>query len=303
MNVFVTGGSGFIGSATIPELLRAGHRVNALARSDASARALEAMGATVRRGSLEDIDVLRAGAADAEGVIHLGFIHDFSRFGEVAQIDQLAIETMGAVLEGTGRPLVIASGLFGLAMGRPANEDDRVMLDASVMPRRLGADAATALAERGVRTSIVRLAPTVHGAGDHGFIPTIIAIARERGISGYVGDGENRWPAVHRLDAAVLFRLALERAPAGAALHGVDDVGVPTRTIAEIIGMHLDLPVRSIAPEKAGEHFGWMGRFFGADLSATSTITRETLGWTPTHPGLIADLEAGYYFESARAHA
>jgi nucleoside-diphosphate-sugar epimerase len=303
MRVFVTGASGFIGSAVVPELLRAGHAVSGLARSDASAAAIEAMGAHAHRGSLDDLDALRAGARSTDGVIHLGFIHDFAKYAAAAETDRRAIEALGEELAESGRPLVIASGFFGSVPGSTATENDRWTIDVSVMPRVAGYNAAMAFAERGVRASAVRLAPTVHGDGDHGFVPRIIALARERGVSGYVGDGANRWTAVHRLDAATLFRLALESAPAGSVLHGSAEEGVPMRAIAELIGRHLGVPVRSIPAESASEHFGWLGQFVSADMAASHAITSELLGWNPTHPGLIEDLEHGQYFASAPALA
>lgn len=298
MRVFVTGATGFIGSAVVPELIDAGHQVVGLARSDASAAALVAAGAEAQRGTLDDLNSLRAGAAAADGVIHLAFIHDFSDFAAAAQADRIAIETLGAVLEGSDRPLVIVSGMLGLPMGRVGTEQDMPESTATAGPRLAGTQAALALAERGVRSSIVRLAPTVHGEGDHGFVATLIGIAREKGVSGYIGDGSNRWPAVHRLDAAPLFRLALEHAPAGSVLHGVAEEGVPTRRIAEVIGQHLSLPVVTIAPEDAAGHFGWLGSFFGADVPASSELTRKRMQWQPTHPGLLDDLEQGHYFRN-----
>jgi nucleoside-diphosphate-sugar epimerase len=301
MRVFVTGASGFIGSAVLPELIGAGHQVVGLARSDASAEAITAAGAEVLRGSLDDHDSLRAGAEASEGVIHLAFIHDFSAHADAAETDLRAIEAMGAVLEGTERPLVIASGTLGLAPGRLATEDDRPDPATAASPRVRSEHTALALAAKGVRSSSVRLAPTVHGEGDHGFVPTLIEIARSKGVSGYIGDGSNRWPGVHRLDAAALFRLALEKAPAGSALHAIDDEGVPVRTIAEVIGRHLDVPVVSVAPEDAFDHFTWLGRFLGFDSPASSTLTRELLGWQPTQPGLVADLDAGHYFDKVSA--
>jgi nucleoside-diphosphate-sugar epimerase len=295
MRVFVTGASGFIGSAVVPQLLSAGHRVLGLARSDASAVALAAAGAEVHRGDLNDLESLRAGAAACEGVVHLGFVHDFDNFEASVRTDLRAIETLGGVLEGTGRPFVIASGTIGIAPGRLATED--IPFDPKMHPRLANAAVAAAMAERGVRVSFVRLSPTVHGPGDHGFVKRLVDIAREKGVSGYVGDGANRWNAVHRLDAAPLFVLALEKAPPGARLHAVADEGVPAKRIAEIIGRKLGLPVASVAPADAGQHFGWLGRFFAIDAPASSAITRAQMGWTPTHPGLVEDLEEGHYFE------
>jgi nucleoside-diphosphate-sugar epimerase len=294
MRVFVTGASGFIGSAVVPELISAGHRVLGLARSEASAKALTAAGAEVLRGDLNEPKSLQVGAAEADGVVHLGFIHDFDNFEASIRADLRAIETMGAVLEGSGRPLVFASGVVGLVPGQVATEE--VPFDPKAHPRAANAVVALALAERGMRVSAVRLAPTVHGPGDHGFVRRLVDIAREKGVSGFIGEGKNRWPAVHRLDAARLFRLALEKAPAVSVVHGVADEGVQTRTIAEIIGRKLGLPVASIAPDAAGAHFGWLGRFFAIDQPASSALTRERMGWNPTHPGLVEDLEAGHYF-------
>jgi nucleoside-diphosphate-sugar epimerase len=300
MRVFVTGASGFIGSAVVPELIGAGHQVAGLARSDGAARAVAAAGAEVRAGSLEDLDALRAGAAWSDGVVHLAFIHDFSRYEVSARTDLRAIETLGAALEGSGKPLVVASGLMGLALGRVVTERDEPPAG-SPNPRLAGVRAALSLAARGVRPSIVRLAPSVHGRGDHGFVARLVDIAREKGVSGYIGDGENRWPGVHRLDAARLFRLALEKAPAGSALHGIAEEGVPIRALAQVIGRHLSLPVTSISPDDAGKHFGWLAPFLAMDAPASNTLTRELLGWQPTHPGLLDDLDEGHYFDRAPA--
>jgi nucleoside-diphosphate-sugar epimerase len=294
MRVFVTGASGFIGSAVVPELISAGHRVLGLARSDASARALAAAGAEVLRGDLDDADSLRAGASGSDGVIHLAFIHDFDNFPASVETDRRAIETMGAVLAGSGRPFVFASGMAGLLPGRVATEE--VPFDPTQHPRAANAIVALGLAERGVRASAVRLAPTVHGAGDRGFVRRLVEIARDKRVSGYIGDGRNCWTAVHRLDAARLFRLALESAPAASVWHGVAEEDVRTRAIAEAIGRGLGLPVAPVSPDDAGAHFGWMGRFFAMDQPASSALTRARMGWTPTHPGLFDDLQAGHYF-------
>jgi nucleoside-diphosphate-sugar epimerase len=293
MRVFVTGASGFIGSAVVPELLSAGYRVLGLARSEASAKALGAAGAEVLRGDLNDPASLQAGAAETDGVIHLGFIHDFNNFEASIRTDLRAITTMGDVLAGSGRPFVFASGLAGLVPGRVATED--IPFDPKAHPRAANAVAALALVERGVRVSAVRLAPTVHGPGDHGFVKVLVDVARDRGVSCYIGEGRNRWPAVHRLDAGSLFRLVLEKAPAGSVWHGVADEGVPTRTIAEIIGRKLGLPATTIASDDAGTHFGWLGRFFAMDQPASNALTRARMGWNPTHPTLVEDLEAGSY--------
>ncbi len=296
MRVFVTGASGFVGSAVVTELLAGGHEVVGLARSDTSAAAIEAAGAAVHRGSLDDVDSLRAGAATADGVIHTAFVHDFTDLDASGRIDLRAVETLGAELEGSERPLVVTSATGHLPQGRLVTEADVPEAFAGATHRIASEATALALADHGIRSSVVRLPPSVHGEGDHGFVPFLVGIAREKGVSGYIGDGSNRWPAVHRLDAAHLFRLALESTPAGSALHGVGEEGVPTREIAEAIGDRLDLPVVSIAAEDASEHFGWLARFFAADIPASSALTRELLAWQPTHARLIEDLENGHYF-------
>ena len=311
MRVLVTGASGWIGSAVVPELIDAGHEVTGLARSDASAEALDAAGAEVQSGSLDDLDVLERAAAASDGVIHLAFKHDLAFSGDfqgAADADRRAVDAFGEALAGSDRPFVIASGTLGVAPGRTATERDGHAADPAAAPviggahtRLATAQVVLSLAARGVRSSVVRLPPTVHGDGDHGFVATLVSIARARGASGFIGDGSNRWPAVHRLDAARLFRLALEGAPAGSTLHGVADEGIPIRTVAEVLGRHLGLPVASIPPEDAGEHFGWLAGFLAADSPATSTLTRELLGWQPTHAGLIDDLEQGHYFRDPPA--
>jgi nucleoside-diphosphate-sugar epimerase len=303
MRVFVTGATGWVGSAIVPELIDAGHQVVGLARSDRAAAALESAGAEVHRGALDDLDGLRAGAAASDGVIHTAYIHDFPNFGASARVDLAAVQALGAELEGTDRPFVITSGSAVLPSGRLGTEDDEPDRDSPGAHRVASEDAALALAQRGVRSSVVRLAASVHGEGDHGFVPRLVEIARAKGVSAHVGDGSNRWPAVHRLDAAHLFRLAVEAAPAGSVLHGVADEGVPTREIAEVIGRHLELPVVSVSAEEAADHFGWLGAFFGADVPASSALTRELLGWTPVHSGLIADLDEGHYFRRAQPAA
>jgi nucleoside-diphosphate-sugar epimerase len=302
MRVFVTGASGWVGSAVVPELVGAGHQVVGLARSDASAAALTAAGAEVHRGTLDDLDGLRSAAAASDGVIHLAFKHDIAFTGDFAgalNADRRAIETFGDALAGSDRPLIIASGTLGLASGRVASEQDGREADPTAHPRMASALLTFELASRGVRSSVVRLPPTVHGDGDNGFMAFIVGTAREKGVSGYIGDGSNHWPAVHRLDAGRLFRLALENAPAGSALHAVADEGVPIRDVAAVIGGHLNVPVTSIAPEDAGEHFGFLGGFLGIDNRVASALTRELLGWQPTHLGLIADLKEGHYFRTA----
>ena len=294
MRTFVTGASGFIGSAVVPELIAAGHQVLGLARSDASASALAAAGAEVQRGDLNDLASMRHAAAASDGVIHLGFIHDFNNFEASIRTDLRAIEAMGEVLAGSNRPFVFASGSLGVSPGHLATED--IPFNAAAHPRAANAVEALKLKDRGVRISAVRLAPTVHGKGDHGFVKVLVDIARQRGTAGYIGDGTSRWNAVHRLDAAGLFRLALEKAPAGAIFHGVAEESISQRTIADLIGRKLGVPVTSIPAEAAGEHFGWLARFLAMDQPASSALTRQRLGWKPTHPGLIEDLELGHYF-------
>ncbi len=313
MRILVTGASGWIGSAVAPELIGAGHQVVGLARSDDSATALAAAGAEVCRGTLDDLDTLRAAAGASDGVIHLAFKHEMAFTGDfagAAAADRQAIEAFGEALAGSDRPFLIASGTLGLAPGRVASERDGGP-DQDTPPPLIGAGGAhnrltnahltLSLASRGVRSSVVRLPPTCHGDGDNGFMAFVVGIAREKGVSGYVGDGSNRWPAVHRLDAARVFRLGLETAPAGSVLHAVAEEGVPIREVAEVIGRHLELPVASIAPEDAAEHFGFLGGFLGADSPASSELTRELLGWEPTYPGLIADLDEGSYFREPSA--
>ncbi|MEV6510049.1 SDR family oxidoreductase [Streptomyces sp. NPDC051642] len=296
MRVFVTGATGFIGSAVVRELLDAGHTVTGLARSDASAEALTAVGAAVHRGSLDDLDSLRAGAAAADGVCHLAFIHDFTDFAANCATDLRAIETIGEQLAGTDKPFVVTSGTPGLADGRVATEEDHVEPGSFAATRQPSEIAAVALAERGVRSSVVRLPRSVHGTGDQGFVPQLIAVAREKGVSAYVGEGAARWPAVHRLDAARLYRWALESAPAGAQYHAVGDEALPLRELAEAIARRLDVPTGSVAPEQAVEHFGFLGLVASLDCPASSTLTRKRTGWEPVEVGLVADLEAGHYF-------
>lgn len=297
MRVFVTGGTGFVGSAIVPELQAAGHEVSGLARSDGSAVALDAAGVAVVRGTLEDLDVLGRAALAADAVVHCAFIHDdFTQMARAGRVDLGAIEAFGEALQGSGRALVIASGTGLLAPGRVATEDDKPDPASHASHRDASEVLAVALAERGVRSTVVRLPPTVHGRGDHGFVPALIGIARRTGVSGYPGDGSSRWPAVHRLDAARLFRLAVEDALPGTVLHAVAEEGIPTRDIAATIGRHLDLPVRAIPEDEAAAHFGWLAGFLAADVPASSARTRERLPWNPTGPTLLADLDEGHYF-------
>ena len=294
MRVFVTGATGFIGSAVVKELIDAGHQVLGLARSDEGAKSLAAAGAQAHRGELRDLESLRSGAAATDGVIHCAFIHNFNNYGPSVEADQRAIETIGDVLAGSERPLIVTSGTLVVAPGRLATEQ---VPPNPNFPRKSEA-AALALASRGVSASVVRLPPSVHGDGDHGFVPMLIGTARQKGVSAYIGDGLNRWPAVHRLDAARLYRLVLEKASSAGSFHGIADEGVPTRDIAEVIGRRLNLPVISKSVEEASDHFGWMSLFFGIDGPASSALTQERLGWKPKQIGLISDLEHGTYFEA-----
>lgn len=295
MRVFVTGATGFIGSAIVPELINAGHQVLGLTRSDAGAKSLAAAGAKVHRGDLEDLESLRSGAANSDGVIHCAFIHDWSKFQENCEIDKRAIETLGAVLEGSDRPLLVTSGLALLTKNRIATEEDAPAPTSSSYPRASEATAAS-LEARGIRVSVVRL-PQVHNTVKQGLITYAIEVARQKGISAYVGDGRSRWAAAHVLDTARLYRLALEKQEAGARYHAVAEQGVLLRDIADAIGRGLKVPVVAMSQEEAAAHFGWLGRFAGLNLMASSAQTQERLGWHPTGPGLIADLERMRYFE------
>lgn len=294
MRVFVTGATGFVGTAVVQELISAGHQVLGLARSDASASKLTAVGAEVHRGDLEDLDSLRRGAAAADGVIHCGFIHDFSRFSEVCEVDKIAIQTIGEVLAGSDRPFLVTSGTALVSPGKLATED----ITPPFHPEfpRASEREADALAAKGVRAAVVRLSPSVHGDGDlHGFVPILVNIAREKGTSAYIGEGQNQWNAVHRLDAARLYRLALEQTVAGRRYHAVGEEGITFKAIAEAIGKQLDLPVVSVLPEQADGHFGWFARFAAIDAPASGKLTRERLNWQPNGPTLLTDIGNGVY--------
>ncbi|MFE1881648.1 SDR family oxidoreductase [Streptomyces diastatochromogenes] len=295
MRVFVTGATGFVGSAVVPELVAAGHEVVGLARSDEAEASLKSAGAEAYRGSLDDPEGLARAAAAADGVIHLAFIHDFTDIYAAGATDLRAIEAIGAALAGSGKPFLVTSGTgIARADGVVTEEDG----PAPGSHRAASEEAALALAERGVRACLVRLAPSVHGRGDHAFVPRLIEIARAKGVSAYVGDGANRWTGVHRSDAARLYRLALESAPPGTRLHATDEEGVPFRDIAAVIGRHLDVPVVGVAAEQAEDHFGWLGRFTAVDCPSSSALTRRLLGWEPQGPGLLADLDEGHYFQA-----
>ncbi|WP_432824311.1 SDR family oxidoreductase [Dactylosporangium sp. CA-092794] len=303
MHVFITGGSGLTGPAVVSELLAAGHRVTGLARSTASADRLAQLGAEPFAGSLDDLDRLRAGAAAADAVVHMAAGGEPGDWSGITRRDVNAIETLGTALAGTGKPFVSTSGTMVMTPGRVSEETDAPSGDAFAAYRIPGEQSCLGYADRGVRSSVIRLAPTVHGPGDYGFVAMLVATARKTGVSAYIGDGANRWPAVHRLDAATLFRLALEKAPAGTALHGAAESGIPLRDIAEKIGRTLDLPVVSVGLDEASSHFGSaaLALVFAADVPVSSARTRELLGWTPSHHTLLEDLEHGDYFAVADA--
>jgi nucleoside-diphosphate-sugar epimerase len=295
MRVFVTGATGWIGSAAVDELLGAGHQVVGLARSDASALALDKKGATVLRGDLDDLGALRRGATEAEAVVHLANKHDWANPAESDRAERAAVETLAEALAGTGRPFMVANGISGLVQGRPALETDPSPAVGPDSDRGGSENLALDYAGRGVRTIIVRFAPSVHGAGDWGFVSFLVAAARKQGVSGYIGDGSAAWSAVHRSDAARLIRLGLEQAPAGTRLHAVAEESIPTRVLAEVIGAALELPVTSVDPDDADEHFGFVASFFATTMTASSQRTRELLDWIPTGPTLADDLRAGAY--------
>ena len=297
MKIFVTGATGFVGSAVVPELLSAGHEVLGLARSDAAAQSLVAAGAKAHRGQLEDLESLRRGAAESDGVIHTGFNHDFSKFKENCELDRKVIETLGAALSPAGRPLIITSGIGVLPPGGKVTEETRPA-SPSPNPRAASEEAARALIERGARVSIVRLPPSVHGDGDHGFVPILIKIAREKKASAFIGSGANQWPAVHRLDAARVYKLALDKAIPGAYYHAVAEEGIAFREIAEVIGRRLRVPVVGKTPDEAGAHFTWFAHFAALNVLASSEQTQAKLGWRATQPGLIADLDRPAYFST-----
>ena len=301
MRVFVTGASGFIGSAVVQELLGAGHDVVGLARSDASAEALKAAGADVFQGSLDEPEDLARAADASDGVIHLAFKHDFSQFAANCEADRVAVEAMGGALVGSGKPFVITSGTLMVAFVAPGQLGTEEFAPPAGIPRVASEIATLGFASKGVRASVIRLPPTTHADGQGGFAPVLIGIAKEKGVAGYVGDGQNRWPAVHRSDAARLFRLALEKGSGGKRYHAVQDEGIPMRRLAEVIGAGLKLPTASIAPADAPAHFGFLAMFAGLDAPSSSKLTREELGWAPTGPGLIEDLETGPYFDGDRA--
>lgn len=297
MRIFVTGATGFVGSAVVKELMSAGHEVIGLARSDAAAKSLVAAGAKVHKGDLEDFESLRSGAASVDAVIHTAFNHDFSEFKANCETDRRVIELFGSVLAGSERPLIVTSAIGILPQGHLATEETVPASGQAAHPRAASEEAAVMAGRNGVRASVIRLAPTVHGEDDHNFIPTLIRLAKDKGISAYVGNGSNRWPAVHRLDAARLFRLVLEKGATGSRYHAVAEEGIPFREIAGVIGRQLNMPVVSVTPEEAQNHFGWSVNFASMDIPASSQLTREQLAWRPAQPGLIQDLSLPHYFE------
>ncbi|WP_367867022.1 SDR family oxidoreductase [Pedobacter sp. WC2423] len=299
MRVFVTGATGFVGTAIVQELLNAGHQVLGLARSAASAKKLTDAGAEVHRGDLEDLDSLRSGATQADGVIHAGFIHDFTRFAEVCEVDKIAIETIGRILAGSDRPFIVTSGTALISPGKLATEN--IIPPVNPDWPRASEQTADAVAVSGIRAATVRLSPSVHGDEDkHGFIPILVNIAKEKGVSAYVGEGQNRWNAVHRLDAAHLFRLALENATSGARYHASAEEAITVKTIAEAIGKQLNIPIISVAPEVAAEHFGWFSHMAAIDCPTSSQWTQEHLNWHPTNVSLLTDIENGIYTNAGR---
>ncbi|QQL50444.1 SDR family oxidoreductase [Mucilaginibacter ginkgonis] len=298
MRVFVTGATGFVGSAVVKELINAGHQVLGMTRSEKGAEDLRAAGADVHHGTLEDLDSLRSGALQCDGVIHTAFIHDFSDFKKNCETDRGVVAALASALAGTDKPLIVTSGtVLGAAKpGDVATEDFVATSETTHHPRVASEEAAALAKQQGINVSIMRLPPSVHDRGDHGFIPMLINLAREKGISAYIGEGANRWPAVHRLDVASLYRLALEKG-ISATYHAVGDTEIPTREIAESIGKHLNIPVKSISAEEAPEHFGWITDFFAGDFPASAKISQERTGWKATHIGLLEDLETGDYFD------
>lgn len=309
MRVFVTGASGWIGTPTVAELVGAGHEVVGLARSDASAAKVEAAGGTVLRGDLTSVDALAAAAREADAVVHLAFDHALAfgagDFAAAAEMDRTVVEAMGEALVGTDSAFLVASGTGVISPGRVATENDghepNPQLGGGMEIRWQTGEWALGLADRGVRSTVVRLAPTNHGEGDTGFVKQLVETARAKGLSAYVGDGSNRWPAGARGDTAALIRLAIEKAPAGSTLHAVSEEGVELGAVAEVIGRHLDVPVGAIPVDQANEHFGFLGQLVALDIPASSAITRELTGWQPTRPGLLEDLEAHFYYREAAA--
>lgn len=295
MRVYVTGATGFVGSAVVKDLLKAGHEVLGLTRSDKGAAELQTLGADVHRGDLDDISSIATGAAGVDGVIHTAFNHDFSRYKESCEADRHIIAAIADVLGTTGKPLVITSGIGLLAGGKLLTEDTRAMVDSSVMPRVASEEAAALQAGRGVNVSVVRLPPSVHDKGDHGFVPMLVGIAKEKGVSAFIGEGLNRWPAVHRPDAASLFRLAVEKGSRGENYHAIGDQGIPFREIATVIGNKLGLPVVSKTGEAIADNFGWFSHFASIDVPASAEWTRQRLGWNPTGIGLLEDMDKNYF--------